>query len=154
VAATAAVLSVLVGLIDSQCAEAATVYRCGPDFTQYSQMPCEGGRELDVTDSRDAEQVRQGQDAARHHARAERNLARDLRELEQHPPAAGNLSPRHASAQTKAAPTSTANKRRENGRKEGTEALPPDSFKAMAPAPAGTKKRPTKSALKSQSGSN
>lgn len=146
VIASASTLSLSIGLIGLPRAEAATVYRCGADFRQYSQTPCEGGRELEVADdSRNAEQVRQGQDAARHHARAERDLARDLRELERHPPAAGSLSPRQAASQTHAAPSRPSSKRQKQGREGGTRALPPDSFKAIDPNSVGAKKRATKS---------
>lgn len=84
----------LVGLLCTYAAQAETVYRCGPDLKQYSQQPCDGGHALEVDDHRNAEQMRQGQEAARHHAKAERDVEQDLKELERRPPAYGSLSPR------------------------------------------------------------
>lgn len=52
------------------------VYRCGADGRSYSQEPCEGGRPVDVTDSRTAQQAAQTRQAASRDAREANELER------------------------------------------------------------------------------
>lgn len=97
------VTAALIALSGPQPVRAGTVYRCGPDLNQYSQQPCADGRPVEVDDPRDAEQISQGRAAARHHAKAERDIAQDLHEMNRHPPAFGSLSPRPAASAATAA---------------------------------------------------
>lgn len=118
----AVVASILAGsagiglLVNPSAAKAETVYRCGPDFKQYSQQPCDGGRALEVDDHRSADQIEQGKDAARHHAKAAHDIEQNLKEMNRHPPTFGSLSPRPAASAPRNADKTKGKRRRKTHR--------------------------------------
>jgi hypothetical protein len=75
-------------------AMAATVYRCGPDGRTYSQLPCHQGDRVDVSDRRSAQDLAEGQRAARIDRSLADSLQKDRIEREKTLPRLGNLSPR------------------------------------------------------------
>lgn len=91
---SAAVVSI--SLLHAKPAHAATIYRCGPDQKLYSQLPCEGGRSIEVHDRRNADQIEQAQSAAQTHARVARDFERSRKELDRGRPSFSSLSPRSA----------------------------------------------------------
>jgi hypothetical protein len=77
----ALVMVTTMGLTAAQAAEPAggQVFRCGQS---YQQVPCEGGKPVDVDDGRDAAQQRQAQAAAAGDRRLAEQLAAERRARE------------------------------------------------------------------------
>jgi hypothetical protein len=46
-------------VVGAAAASAQTVYRCGPEGREYSQVPCKDGRSVDVADPRSKTQQRE-----------------------------------------------------------------------------------------------
>ncbi len=131
-------ICVLLTLWATSGAWAETVYRCGPDLNRYGTTPCEDGRSIEVSDARSAEQLRQGHEAAHHQAKAERDLARELRDQEHRPISAVSLSARKAEAHERKAsqtPAQKTHKKRRDGQ------ATPDTFKAIDPDSVPKKRR-------------
>jgi hypothetical protein len=59
---------------------AQTIYRCGPDGREYSQVPCKDGRAVDVADPRSTTQQREGQQVADDQWRLSRQLEAERRQ--------------------------------------------------------------------------
>lgn len=76
--------------------QAQVIYRCGPNGNQYSQQACEGGRIVDVADTRSSAQAAQARQAVGEQRKLAMQMAKERREEERaHPPAsAGNLGNR------------------------------------------------------------
>lgn len=116
--------AVSINLLHPHGAQAETIYRCGPDLKQYSQLPCDGGRSFEVDDRRNADQVQQAQTAAETHTKAARDLERSRQELDRNRPTFGSLSPRlEASAtdgarKTKTSKSKTGKQTKKRGRSQ------------------------------------
>lgn len=63
-------------------AHAETVYRCGTDGNRFSSTPCDGGRVIEVDDSRTIAQRQEALAAARRDARLADRLAQERRTQE------------------------------------------------------------------------
>ena len=63
-------------------AAAQTVYRCGPGGRLYQNAPCQGGREVDVSDPRTDEQRRAALEAVAADRRLASQMERDQRARE------------------------------------------------------------------------
>ena len=63
-------------------AVAQTAYRCGPGGRVYQSAPCQGGREIDISDPRTDEQRRSAQEAVAADRRLASQLERDQRARE------------------------------------------------------------------------
>jgi hypothetical protein len=67
----------LVALLCATGAAAQTqVYRCGADGRSYSQDPCDGGRAVEIGDSRSTQQAAQARQAAQRDSRQAQEMER------------------------------------------------------------------------------
>jgi hypothetical protein len=73
-------------LIFACSAQAQTVWRCGPEGRSYADKPCADGREVAVTDTRDAAALQAAREVAEREHRLADKLVRD-REREHAEPA-------------------------------------------------------------------
>jgi len=78
----------LAGLALLGSASAQTVWRCGPDANVYSNVPCAGGRSLDVSDLRTADDVRAAKDVVLRERQFAAELVRQRQEREREAQAA------------------------------------------------------------------
>lgn len=83
----------LVGVGGSAASQ--TVYRCGAAGNQYSAQPCDGGRPVDVSDARSAEQIADARNGVAAQRRLAMAMARERSEAQRaHAPAlAGAIGP-------------------------------------------------------------
>ncbi|ARN19304.1 hypothetical protein [Piscinibacter gummiphilus] len=119
---------------------AATIYRCGPEGRTFSQIPCPAGegRALDVSDTRDAGQRAEAQDAVRRTAAAADSMAAARERLEAARVRAPGLIPVTRVAESEDRKTSgKVAKKKKRGRDDGL-TVP---FKG-APADEGDRKKP------------
>jgi hypothetical protein len=89
-------------LAATTAATAQTVYRCGPDGSDYRQTPCPGGQAVHAADPRSEAQ----RNEATQHAQRDAAL---LQELQRDPPAAGTAEVKHSpTARAQPAASATA----------------------------------------------
>ena len=109
-------------------ADAAGIYRCGPDGRTYSQTPCADGRLIDAADPRsDAERAEAKRVAAR-----ERNTAADLERERRARELVGEKSPAAGFEHRPAAQPSAASAAKPKRRTEKAKAAHKD-FVAVEP---------------------
>lgn len=135
-----------INLLHAEPALAETIYRCGPDLKLYSQLPCEGGRSIEVHDRRNADQIQQAQSAAQTHAKAARDFERSRKELEHNRPTFSSLSPRSEASKTDgahSAKSGKSNSRKNSRKQDATHPVEGAEFTAVDQSSA-SKKRPTK----------
>ena len=86
-------------------AKAESVYRCGDT---YSQAPCPGGKVLDVSDSRDAAQKQQADEATLRDTELARSMAQErLAQEKNAKPAQAAKASSHRKNQARATPAAT-----------------------------------------------
>jgi hypothetical protein len=95
-------------------AQAQTVYRCGPDGREYSQIPCrQGGRAVSVSDERSAEQRAAAEETVREQQAQGDALERDRLKRESIRPAmAGKIDGRPRPAEPVVLATKPSNKKK------------------------------------------
>jgi len=111
-----------------------TVYRCGPDGREYSQVPCKDGRVVDAADPRSAAQQREAKEVADSQARLAGQLEAERRQREA---AAGGGAPAAAPARA-AASAPPAQAKHSN---KAAKAAASKDFTARAPAASAAAKR-------------
>lgn len=117
--------------------QAQSVWRCGPDGRQFSDKPCEQGRQLETLEARPSSDLAAAQDAARREKALADQLAkeRQQRESQAHLTAAGINNSR-------AAKTPTAPKAKEKVLKKSAKRHQPAAdgiWRAVAPSSRQTK---------------
>ena len=115
---------------------AQTVYRCGPAGNVYTQQPCPGGREIDVSDPRTPAQASQARAELRSQEQWARRAAKERQAEEAaNPPAlAGGIGPRPSVGRAAEAGKPKAPGRKERRpRRGGDRALDDRGFVAIAP---------------------
>ncbi len=94
----------LLGVFCLSAGAAQTVYRCGAQGNEYSQLPCQSGRAIDVADPRSPEQVGEARKASAAQYKLALQMANERRANERatrQVVAAGIDYPAAASAQAK-----------------------------------------------------
>jgi hypothetical protein len=130
------ILSSLVGI-----AQAQSIYKCGPNGTEYSQAPCPGGKMIESSDPRSAAQR---QEAARIAAQ-DRRLAADLERerraqmAENKPAMAAGINGRPLAPPAAASAPQKAKTKKTKSKASGDKG---DDFVALVPGP--KKKRKSK----------
>jgi hypothetical protein len=105
----ALLLTTLPGLALAQApAEPAAVWRCGADGRSFSDLPCAGGRLVDVPAPRSAAEVAAAQAQAEQDRRFAERLVRERQQRERVAPGSGLMGIKHARpVQISAAPALT-----------------------------------------------
>jgi hypothetical protein len=113
---------------------AQTIYRCGADGRAYSQSPCEGGRALETSDTRTANQQAEAVARAREAKLDGKRLERERLDAERsaRPARAVALDDRRAYALASSNPVPTKHKAKPHGKKRTTR-QESKNFKAIAP---------------------
>jgi hypothetical protein len=93
---------VVLSLLIAGAAQAQTIYRCGPQGREYSQLPCKDARPIE-TDSRTPAQRAAAEQVAKDEARRAEALRRErhTREREAQPAAGFTTAPREESTAPK-----------------------------------------------------
>jgi hypothetical protein len=104
-------------VVGAVAASAQTVYRCGPEGREYSQVPCKDGRTVDVADPRSKTQQREAQQVADDERRRTRQLEaeRHQREAAAKPPVATGITPLQAAEPAASAPRKTKGQQASKG---------------------------------------
>jgi hypothetical protein len=123
----------LLALCAAVSASAQTVYRCGPDGSDYRQTPCPGGQAVNVADPRS--------DAQRSEA-AQRAL-RDAQLSQEQPAQSGTATSQPMLPRKQAQPTA---ERRPAARQHGKRHRDLPENARLARAPAGQESKPAKPA--------
>lgn len=138
--AAAPILLLALACALAPAAQAAKVYRCGPDGRTYSQTPCPAGQEVPVADPRSAEQQREAAQAASREKGMAQDLARERRQREREARgqvAVGIGPDRAASAAATAASGAKGPRDRTRlGKASAPEGGKPPQFRAPPSAPA------------------
>jgi hypothetical protein len=123
-------------LAATAAATAQTVYRCGPDGSDYRQTPCPGGQAVQAVDPRSEVQRNEATQ------RAQRDAAL-LQELRRDPPATGAADVKHPpTARAQPAPGATA-QNKPAARRHGKRRRPADDAR-MARGPKPEQSKPAK----------
>ena len=73
----ATLAAALLCLAPAVTAQAAKIYRCGPDGRIYSQTPCKDGHEINAADKRSAEQRKAAEDSVKREGQTTEKMARE-----------------------------------------------------------------------------
>jgi hypothetical protein len=108
-----------------------TIYRCGPEGREYSQLPCKDGQVVEASDPRSAAQRREAREVADSQARLARQLEVERRQREAaaapEEPAGVKPAPVRSTAPAASAPV--------KGQKNHRKAAEEKDFVARVPAP-------------------
>ena len=132
VPATLASLLLLLGAAQSA---AQTVYRCGPGGREYSQAPCPAGREVDVSDSRSADQRQAATAVVKDQNRLADQLAAERQARARSTPNTGPAGIRRGGP-----PDGTASVRDKRSTDKGQKSKRPKATKAFKHKPARAEK--------------